>query len=162
MLSRIRELPAATLVMDVEPLVAYWDSGQEALDQGIASVLRQLADASGADVVYFATNSARRPSAGRSLARHSSAGRLSAGRLSAGRLSAGRLSAERSLALPGREDLRVMYLSSARKPLRTSPYLALPRPGVVIGDQIATDGVLARRLGYTFLHYRPRPPSLSS
>jgi hypothetical protein len=26
---------------------------------------------------------------------------------------------------------------------------------VVIGDQVATDGMLARRLGYTFLHYRP-------
>jgi hypothetical protein len=26
---------------------------------------------------------------------------------------------------------------------------------VVIGDQAATDGVLAYRLGYTFLHYCP-------
>jgi hypothetical protein len=26
---------------------------------------------------------------------------------------------------------------------------------VVIGDQIATDGVLARRLGYAFVQYRP-------
>jgi hypothetical protein len=26
---------------------------------------------------------------------------------------------------------------------------------VVIGDQVATDGVLAWRLGYTFVHYRP-------
>ena len=26
---------------------------------------------------------------------------------------------------------------------------------MVIGDQVATDGVLARRRGYTFLRYRP-------
>ena len=51
--------------------------------------------------------------------------------------------------------MRVVYLASARKPLRISPYLGFPRPGVVIGDQVATDGVLAWRLGYTFLQYRP-------
>ena len=28
-------LSARTLVFDIEPLVAYWDGGQEALDQGI-------------------------------------------------------------------------------------------------------------------------------
>jgi hypothetical protein len=26
---------------------------------------------------------------------------------------------------------------------------------MVIGDQIATDGILARRLGYVFVQYRP-------
>jgi hypothetical protein len=26
----------------------------------------------------------------------------------------------------------------------------------VIGDQVATDGLLARRLGYTFLHWSPQ------
>jgi hypothetical protein len=26
----------------------------------------------------------------------------------------------------------------------------------VIGDQVATDGLLAHRLGYTFLHWSPR------
>jgi predicted HAD superfamily phosphohydrolase YqeG len=50
----------------------------------------------------------------------------------------------------------VIYLARAGKPLRTAPYRILPRPGVVIGDQLATDGALARRLGYTFLQYRPR------
>ena len=48
------------------------------------------------------------------------------------------------------------YLASAGKPLRTAPYRALPRPGAVIGDQVATDGLLARRLGYTFLHWSPQ------
>ena len=26
----------------------------------------------------------------------------------------------------------------------------------MIGDQVPTDGLLARRLGFTFLHYQPR------
>ncbi len=50
--------------------------------------------------------------------------------------------------------VRVVYLASAGKPLRTALYRSFPRPGVVIGDQIATDGILARRLGYTFVQYR--------
>ncbi len=54
--------------------------------------------------------------------------------------------------LPGKQ---VIYLASARKPLNVEPYLTLPRPGVVIGDQVVTDGLLARRIGYTFLHLRP-------
>lgn len=53
-------------------------------------------------------------------------------------------------------DIEVSYLASAAKPLRTSPYRDLPRPGAVVGDQVPTDGLLARRLGYTFLHYQPR------
>jgi hypothetical protein len=52
-------------------------------------------------------------------------------------------------------DLEVSYLASAAKPLRTAPYRDLPRPGAVVGDQVPTDGLLARRLGYTFLHYEP-------
>jgi hypothetical protein len=42
----------------------------------------------------------------------------------------------------------------------SSPYRAMPRPGVVVGDQVAADGLLARRLGYTFLHYRPQIASM--
>ncbi len=56
--------------------------------------------------------------------------------------------------------VRAEYLASAGKPLRTAYYRAFPRPGVVIGDQLATDGALARRLGYAFLQYRPEPGSL--
>jgi predicted HAD superfamily phosphohydrolase YqeG len=62
----------------------------------------------------------------------------------------------RPSAVPSVPGVRVMYLDSAWKPLRTAPYRALPRPGVVIGDQVPTDGLLARRLGYTFLHWSPR------
>lgn len=118
-LLRAGELGAATLIIDVEPLVAYWDTGRDALDRGLARVLAEVAP--GARVVCFTTNSARRPSA-----------------------------------LPRPGGIEVRYLPSARKPFRTAPYRNAPRPAVVIGDQIATDGALARRLGCPFLQYAPR------
>jgi predicted HAD superfamily phosphohydrolase YqeG len=65
-------------------------------------------------------------------------------------------SARRPSAIPPVPGVRVTYLVSARKPLRTAPYRTLPRPGAVIGDQVPTDGLLAHRLGYTFLHWSPR------
>ncbi|HYB16815.1 MAG TPA: hypothetical protein VEF71_15260 [Streptosporangiaceae bacterium] len=116
-----RELPARTMVFDVEPLVAYWDGGQDALDQGIARVLGQVAALPAVQVVCFATNSLRRPSA-----------------------------------VPDQPGVRVVYLASAGKPFRTAAYLGFPRPGMVIGDQIATDGILARRLGYAFVMVDPQ------
>ena len=64
-------------------------------------------------------------------------------------------SARRPSALPACGGLQVRYLASARKPLRTAPYRDLPRPGAVAGDQLPTDGILAHRLGFTFLHYVP-------
>ena len=119
-LDRVRELSARTLLFDIEPLVAYWDSGQEALDRGVAAIVSQVEAVPGVQVVCFATNSVRRPSV------------LSQG-----------------------AGARVVYLASAGKPLRTALYRNFPRPGVMIGDQIATDGILARRLGYAFVQYRP-------
>lgn len=65
-------------------------------------------------------------------------------------------SVRRPSAVPGSRDIKVSYLASAGKPLRTAPYRGLPRPGAVVGDQVPTDGLLARRLGFTFLHYQPR------
>jgi predicted HAD superfamily phosphohydrolase YqeG len=109
-----------TIIFDVEPLVAWWDSGQEPLDRGIATIIGLLDQVPETRVVVFATNSARRPSA-----------------------------------IPSVPSVQVTYLASAGKPLRTAPYRALPRPGAVIGDQVPTDGLLARRLGYTFLHWSP-------
>ena len=53
--------------------------------------------------------------------------------------------------VPSAAGVRVVYLASAGKPLRTAAYQRFPRPGVVIGDQVATDGILARRLGYSFI-----------
>jgi predicted HAD superfamily phosphohydrolase YqeG len=64
-------------------------------------------------------------------------------------------SARRPSAVPARDGLQVRYLASAEKPLRTAPYHDLPRPGAVAGDQLPTDGILAYRLGFTFLYYAP-------
>jgi predicted HAD superfamily phosphohydrolase YqeG len=119
-LARASELSLRTMIFDVEPLVAWWDSSQESLDRGVATIVGLLDQAPETRVVVFATNSARQPSA-----------------------------------IPSVPGVRVTYLASAGKPLRTAPYRALPRPGAVIGDQVPTDGLLARRLGYTFLHWSP-------
>jgi hypothetical protein len=117
-LTRAAEMSARTYVVDVEPLVASWHSGQSLLDAGVARTVAQLGAVG--EVLCFATNSARRPAA-----------------------------------IPAASAARLIYLGSARKPVLTAPYRDLPRPGVVIGDQVITDGALARRLGFTFLHYCP-------
>jgi hypothetical protein len=56
---RAAELSARTMIFDVEPLAAYWDSGPGALDRGIAYVLGEVAAVPGLQVVCFATNSLR-------------------------------------------------------------------------------------------------------
>jgi hypothetical protein len=69
-------------------------------------------------------------------------------------------SARRPSSVPapdGPDGVEVRYLASADKPLRTAPYDGLPRPGAVAGDQVPTDGLLAYRLRFTFLHYMPGP-----
>ena len=58
--------------------------------------------------------------------------------------------------VPSGDGIQVRYLASAEKPLRIAPYQGLPRPGAVAGDQLPTDGVLAYRLGFMFLHYVPQ------
>ena len=125
LLARAAELAVETIIFDVEPLVAPWNSGPEALDRGMARILSQARMIPSVRAVVFATNSARRPSA-----------------------------------VPPGDGIQVRYLASARKPLRLAPYRDLPRPGAVVGDQLPTDGVLAYRLGYTFLHYLPHPISV--
>jgi len=119
-LRRVRELSVRTVILDVEPLLAFWDAGHDTLDQGIASVVPQVAAVPSVQVVCLATNSRRdQPE------------------------------------LPDPEGVTTVWIAAAGKPLRTAPYREFPRPGVVIGDQVATDGVLAWRLGYAFVHYRP-------
>lgn len=119
-LVRVGQLSVRTLIFDIEPLVSWWDSGQDSLDQGVAMIVGKVGALPTVRVLVFATNSRRRPSA-----------------------------------LPARPDIEVRYLASAGKPLRTAPYRGLPRPGALVGDQVPTDGLLARRLGFTFLHYQP-------
>lgn len=117
----VARMSARAVIVDIEPLVAYWDSGQQALDVGLSRVLADLAGAAPElRAVCFATNSARRPTV-----------------------------------LPPMAGVDVSYVASARKPMRTASYQRLPRPGAVIGDQVATDGLLAYRLGFTFIQYVP-------
>lgn len=124
-LSYVEKLSARTVIFDIEPLVAFWDSGQDALERGVALLVLRAGQLTEVQVVCFATNSTRRPQA-----------------------------------VPGGAGVRVVYLASAGKPMRIAPYQGFPRPGVVVGDQIATDGLLARRLGYTFVQYRPPPDEM--
>lgn len=125
LLQRARELSPRTAIVDVEPLVAWWDSGQEPLDSGVASIVSELGEPGGVSILCFATNSARRPAR-----------------------------------VPVGAGAQVVYLASAGKPLQIAPYRSMPAPGVVIGDQVLTDGVLARRLGFAFLHYCPEPAGM--
>jgi hypothetical protein len=60
---RLKQLSPRTVIIDIEPLVAYWDSTQDTLDRGITHVLDLVAAIPSVAVVCFATNSARRPSA---------------------------------------------------------------------------------------------------
>jgi hypothetical protein len=120
LVTEARKLAVQTIIVDVEPLVAFWDSDQPTLDRGIARVLGEIRTVPSVRAVVFSTNSARRPSM-----------------------------------VPACEGIQVSYLASARKPLHIAPYRDLPRPGAVAGDQVPTDGALAYRLGYTFLHYVP-------
>ncbi|MGH3171735.1 MAG: hypothetical protein ACRDN0_38480 [Trebonia sp.] len=128
---RAGTLSVRTMIVDVEPLVSWWDDSQESLDRGVAIIVGKVSAMPTLRVLVFATNSARRPSA------------IPSGRDSAGQDSAG-------------QGFEVRYVAAAGKPLRTAVYRGLPRPGAVVGDQIPTDGLLARRLGFTFLHYQPQ------
>lgn len=121
----VAQLDVKTVVFDVEPLVAFWDTDRQALQEGVDTVLDGVAIAATVRHVVFATNSARTLSVG-----------------------------------PTVTGVDVTYLASAGKPMRTASYRRLPEPGVVVGDQVATDGLLARRLGYAFLHYCPDLPRI--
>lgn len=117
----INELGAQSLVVDIEPLIAFWDTDQPTLQDGVTPFLEQITSATTVRALVFATNSTR------------------------------------TLPLPAAPALHIGYLASARKPFRLAPYRELPTPGVVIGDQVATDGILARRL---VLHYCPNLPHI--
>ena len=60
-IDNIRRLSAKTVILDVEPLVAIWDTDEESLVRGVAGILdRVTAEAASVQVVVFATNSRRR------------------------------------------------------------------------------------------------------
>src|SRR5882757_10145392 len=62
-LRRVADIAPKTVIFDVEPLVAFWDTNQTSLDNGIEATLAGLQDVPGIEVVVFATNSLRRPGA---------------------------------------------------------------------------------------------------
>ena len=63
-------------------------------------------------------------------------------------------SARRPSAAPACDGLQVRYLASAEKPLRTSPYHHLPRPGAVAGGSSRPTGCWPTAR-VRFLHYAP-------
>jgi hypothetical protein len=138
--ARVGELALKTLIFDIEPLVAPWNGGQQGLDRGVAEVLGHVRTVPTVRAVVFSTNSARRPSTFPPAPPAPPAPSAPPASAPPG---------------PGGDGPLVEYVASAAKPLRIGPYRDLPRPGAVIGDQLPTDGILAYRLGYLFLHYDP-------
>lgn len=51
------------------------------------------------------------------------------------------------------ENIDIVFVSPARKPWVTRYLVAAPRPIVVVGDQVVTDGLLAVRSGTAFIHF---------
>ncbi len=60
--ARAGELALATLIFDIEPLVAPWKGGQPGLDRGVAEIVGRARTVPSVRAVVFSTNSARRPS----------------------------------------------------------------------------------------------------
>jgi predicted HAD superfamily phosphohydrolase YqeG len=120
LLSCVAGLSPKTVVFDVEPLVALWNTGTSELSGGVERLANQLSAIPGIEFLGFVTNSRRRtPVTSRA------------------------------------DGPSIFYVSSAHKPLLIKRFRSLPRPGVVIGDQLATDGIFAWRLGFDFIHYHP-------
>jgi hypothetical protein len=120
LLSCVDSLSPKTVILDVEPFVALWNTGTSELSGGVERLANKLSAIPGIEILGFVTNS------------------------------------RRHTPVTGQADgPSVFYVSSAHKPLLIQRYRHLPRPGVVIGDQLATDGIFAWRLGFDFLHYNP-------
>ena len=66
-LDRAGKLAARALIIDIEPLVSWWDSSQESLDRGVQMITGKVSTLPTVRVLVFATNSVRRPSAIRNL-----------------------------------------------------------------------------------------------
>jgi len=120
LLSRIAGLSPKTVIFDIEPVVAIWNTGTSELSVGVEHFAKKLSEIPGIEFVGFVTNSRRH------VPVTSPAG-----------------------------GPTIFYVSSAHKPLFIERYRGLPRPGVVAGDQLTTDGILAWRLGFDFIHYNP-------
>ena len=116
----VEALAPKTVILDVEPMVAYWNTDVVVLNAGVQHAITLLSTVPSVQAIAFATNSYRRPSV--------------------------------KIITP--PDIRISYEATAMKPFNVRPYRDLPLPGVVIGDQVATDGLLAYRLQFSFIRYR--------
>jgi hypothetical protein len=114
-------LSPKTVIFDVEPLVARWNTGPPELVKGLERWVGKISSIPGLAFVGFVTNSQRLGSVG-----------------------------------DARNGAKSFYVASAHKPFQAEAYRGLPRPGAVVGDQLATDGIWAWRLGFDFVHYYPR------
>jgi predicted HAD superfamily phosphohydrolase YqeG len=119
----LTELGARTVIFDVEPLIALWDTGHDVLRQGVDATVDQVLTVKEIEVVGFATNSLRHLELNRN-----------------------------------RDGVQVFYTSRAAKPFFPRRHRHLPHPAVLVGDQIATDGLLAWRLGFAFAHVQNSHP----
>ena len=147
-------LGARTLVFDVEPLVALWATDTATLDAGVAETLRRIEELGGGAVeAEVAGVVVAEAIAAEAVAAEAQSGTAPADGLEVVLFATN--SDRRPTGLPNLAGVRVGYRASASKPRRIRGYRDLPRPGLVIGDQIATDGALAWRLGFDFVYYRP-------
>ena len=56
-------LSGRTVIFDIEPLAASWDSDQDALERGVALLISRASQLPEVQVVCFAANAPRRPQA---------------------------------------------------------------------------------------------------
>jgi hypothetical protein len=56
----LTELRARTVIFDVEPLIALWDTGPDVLRDGVDAAIGQILKVRDIEVIGFATNSLRR------------------------------------------------------------------------------------------------------
>lgn len=110
---------AATVVVDVEPLLAGWHTPSEAVVAGAAEICSAIGSvARNVRCIVFTSNSRRE------LPR-----------------------------LPHGNVIATRVVPAARKPWRTDYLRYCPRPLIVVGDQLITDGLLAWRVRAAFLHW---------
>jgi hypothetical protein len=160
----IRRSGARTLVFDVEPLVAVWATDIAALDSGVAETLRRVGESCGAVAEAKVAGAVVAETLAAEAEAETETGPETGPEPEADGDAPARVpevvlfatnSDRLPTTVPALAGVRVGYRASASKPLRIKGYRDLPRPGLVIGDQIATDGALAWRLGFDFVFYRP-------
>lgn len=113
----IKAVEAATVVLDVEPMIVRWRGTEREFRSGAGQFLDAIAVGAPSVHAVVISSNARAPRP------------------------------------PVRYRGAITLRSRAGKPWRVGYLRDMPRPLVVVGDQIVTDGVLAWRMRGTFLHW---------